>query len=56
MINHSHRFFCVAVVMLALTSASFAQLSVVVSFGPPPLPVYVQPPCPAEGYFWTPGY
>ncbi len=24
--------------------------------GPPALPVYTQPPCPAEGYLWTPGY
>lgn len=23
---------------------------------PPPLPVYAQPPCPGEGYLWTPGY
>lgn len=22
---------------------------------PPPLPVYEQPPCPVEGYIWTPG-
>ena len=22
---------------------------------PPPLPVYDQPPCPVEGYIWTPG-
>ena len=50
------RIFCIAVVTLALTAASLAQISVVVSFGPPPLPVYVQPPCPAEGYIWTPGY
>jgi hypothetical protein len=46
----------IAVVMLALTCASFAQISVGVSFGPPPLPVYVQPPIPAEGYLWAPGY
>jgi hypothetical protein len=45
-----------AVVMLALSTASFAQVAVSVSFGPPPLPVYVQPPCPAEGFFWVPGY
>ena len=50
------RIFCWAVLILALSSASFAQLSVAVSFGPPALPVYVQPPCPAEGYIWTPGY
>jgi WXXGXW repeat (2 copies) len=23
---------------------------------PPPLRVYVQPPCPSDGYIWTPGY
>ena len=23
---------------------------------PPPLPVYVQPPAPADGYLWVPGY
>lgn len=23
---------------------------------PPPLPVYEQPPCPEEGFLWTPGY
>ena len=23
---------------------------------PPPLPDYVQPPCPYDGYIWTPGY
>ena len=47
---------CLAVVILALSAASFAQIGVMVSFGPPPLPVYVQPPCPAAGYIWTPGY
>src|SRR3981189_3765701 len=23
---------------------------------PPPLPDYEQPPCPEDGYLWTPGY
>src|SRR5713226_7503522 len=23
---------------------------------PPPLPDYEQPPCPEDGYMWTPGY
>jgi hypothetical protein len=23
---------------------------------PPPLPEYSQPPCPGDGYYWTPGY
>ena len=31
-------------------------MNIAISFGPPPLPVYEQPPCPEEGYIWTPGY
>ena len=27
-----------------------------ISIAPPPLPIYVQPPIPAPGYLWTPGY
>jgi hypothetical protein len=45
-----------AVMLIAAPTASFAQISISVGFGPPPLPVYEQPPCPAEGYIWTPGY
>jgi hypothetical protein len=47
-----------AVVMLAAPAASNAQLAVgiSVSFGPPALPIYYQPPCPAYGYIWTPGF
>ena len=43
-------------VLLAMSSASFGQLRVSVSFGPPALPVYEQPLCPGDGYIWTPGY
>src|SRR5215470_13323301 len=35
---------------------SFAEIDVVVSFGPPELPIYEQPFCPGDGYIWTPGY
>ena len=31
-------------------------IGITVNFAPPVLPVYVQPPMPAEGYFWVPGY
>jgi hypothetical protein len=39
-------------------SSSYAQVSVGVRIGiaPPPLPVYVQPACPVDGYLWEPGY
>jgi hypothetical protein len=34
--------------------ASFGFISITIA--PPILPVYVQPPCPVEGYMWQPGY
>ena len=43
-------------VVLAMPSASFAQIGVAITFGPPPIPVYEQPLCPGDGYLWTPGY
>ncbi len=54
----------VIAVALALPAASMlltpakAEIAVglSVNIAPPPLPVYVQPPLPAEGYLWTPGY
>lgn len=45
-----------AVALLAMSAASSAQVLVSVNFAPPPLPVYAQPPCPADGYLWVPGY
>jgi hypothetical protein len=44
--------------LLAMTASSIAQVNVgiTVAFAPPDLPVYEQPVCPGEGYFWTPGY
>jgi hypothetical protein len=37
-------------------SHAFAGLSFSVNIAPPALPVYAQPPCPGDGYIWTPGY
>jgi hypothetical protein len=45
-----------AMMLMLVTSASFGQLRISVSFGPPALPVYEQPVCPGDGYIWTPGY
>lgn len=44
--------------VLAMPSAAPAQVAVGLSIhiGPPALPVYPQPVCPAPGYIWTPGY
>ncbi|HTZ97745.1 MAG TPA: hypothetical protein VMB18_15190 [Terriglobales bacterium] len=55
-IPNSIRWMLATVLILAMSSAAFAGVFVSVNFGPPPLPVYVQPPCPAPGYMWTPGY
>jgi hypothetical protein len=43
---------------VAVPVASHAQVAVGISIttAPPPIPVYVQPPCPTEGYLWTPGF
>jgi hypothetical protein len=47
-----------ALLLTALPIASQAGVFVGVSvnIAPPVLPVYVQPPCPASGYIWIPGY
>jgi len=47
-----------AVGLLAIPASFGAQVAVGVSvrFGPPILPVYVQPVCPAPGFIWVPGY
>jgi hypothetical protein len=51
---------CASLLLLSLCflvpASSFAQVAVSVRIGPPALPVYTQPPCPEDGYIWTPGY
>jgi hypothetical protein len=45
-----------ALLVSVVPSSSFAGIFVSVNIAPPVLPVYVQPPCPGDGYLWTPGY
>ncbi len=45
-----------ASVLLLLPAMAYAGIYISVGTAPPPLPVYAQPPCPAPGYIWTPGY
>src|SRR5277367_4320805 len=52
----SIRSFLLALVMLAVSAAAFAQFGISITIAPPALPVYEQPPLPAQGYIWTPGY
>ena len=50
---------CLALALSGLTlpTASNAQVICISNASPPPeLPVYEQPPIPAPGYIWTPGY
>jgi WXXGXW repeat (2 copies) len=54
--NRFLRLFLIAAVLLGMSAAASAGVFISVNFGPPALPVYEQPPCPAEGYMWTPGY
>ena len=50
------RYMVLAILTLALAAPSFGGVFISVRIGPPPLPVYVQPACPGDGYIWTPGY
>jgi hypothetical protein len=45
-------------IAVAVPIASHAQVAVGISIrtAPPPIPVYEQPPCPQEGFLWTPGF
>jgi hypothetical protein len=47
-----------ALLLLVLPVMSMAQVGINISVNstPPELPVYEQPPIPAVGYLWTPGY
>jgi hypothetical protein len=45
-----------AAVLTGASARSSAGVILRITVAPPPLRVYVQPPCPAEGYIWTPGY
>ena len=59
-LNSMHRAILIAMLAMAFPAASFAGfgvgIGIDVGFAPPALPVYAQPPCPAAGYIWTPGY
>ena len=50
------RFVSLAVLILITSASSFAGVFISVNVAPPVLPVYEQPPCPDDGYIWTPGY
>ena len=43
-------------ILCGVPETSSAGIGIAITIAPPVLPVYVQPPCPVEGYLWTPGY
>ena len=50
------RMIFLALLVTLVPASSFAGVYISVSFAPPILPVYEQPPCPEEGLMWVPGY
>jgi len=52
----SLRLMLLAFAISLIPASSYAGVFVSVNFGPPVLPIYVQPPCPQPGLMWTPGY
>jgi len=52
----SARWLLLAMLVSLVPASSFAGVFISVSFGPPVLPIYVQPVCPQPDLIWTPGY
>ncbi|MGB8097727.1 MAG: YXWGXW repeat-containing protein, partial [Terracidiphilus sp.] len=55
-IQRSVRGLALAVAVAFFAAASPAQFFISVNIGPPVMPVYVQPACPAPDLMWTPGH
>ena len=52
----SMRLFLFALLLSIVPMSSHASAFISITIAPPVLPVYDQPPCPYDGYIWTPGY
>jgi hypothetical protein len=52
----SARWLMLAMLLCLVPASSFAGVFISVNFGPPVLPIYVQPICPQPDLIWTPGY
>ena len=48
--------FLILVLAALCGSPAFAGVLISVKVAPPPIAVFDQPPCPGDGYIWTPGY
>ncbi len=47
---------CTALTAIAPQARAQGAIGVSITIAPPPLPDYAQPPMPAYGYIWTPGF
>jgi hypothetical protein len=52
----SARWLLLALLVCLVPATSNAGVFISVNFGPPVLPIYVQPVCPQPNLIWTPGY
>jgi hypothetical protein len=52
----SARWLMLSLLVSLIPLSAHAGIFISVNFGPPALPVYVQPPCPGADLVWTPGY
>ncbi|MGA2435713.1 MAG: hypothetical protein ABSG25_10550 [Bryobacteraceae bacterium] len=54
--KHKLTMFLMLALATLIASHAFAGIQFSVNIAPPPIAVYDQPPCPGDGYIWTPGY
>ena len=55
--KHRLTFFSILVLVALFGAQAFsAGIQFSVNIAPPPIAVFDQPPCPGDGYIWTPGY
>ena len=55
-VKHNLTMFLMLLLAALVGSYAFAGIQLSVNIAPPPIAVFDQPPCPGDGYIWTPGY
>ena len=54
--KHKLTMFLILALAVLFGAHAFAGIQLSVNIAPPPIAVFDQPPCPGDGYIWTPGY
>jgi len=54
--KHKLTMFLILALAAFFGAHAFAGIQISVNIAPPPIAVFDQPPCPGDGYIWTPGY